>query len=231
MQLLSCVTSCKRVVTLLRLHFALLLHKAGRTQDRSVWLRTSFIQGPSVSRRSTGYQRVKADSGGRNMLATLVSGLPAEFGHKHRSSEGRSSVGAICRRQSVSGTASCMSPPLPENRRLQAANGISAAANCCGASAASAQKHPLEQTASELHELCAGKVLSLSLPKLQRVEWAQGGRRSSVGGRHMSSIFPHSHLAMISAGSKAGSVLLHGPTSPASTPALQVYCLHRTAFL
>ena len=43
-----------------------------------------------------------------------------------------------------------------------------------------------------------------------------------MGGRRTSSTFLHSHLAMIPAGSKAGSVLLPRDSSMASTPALQV---------
>ena len=45
---------------------------------------------------------------------------------------------------------------------------------------------------------------------LQRLEAAQEGRRTSVSGRRTSSTFLHSHLAMIPAGSKSGSVLLPG---------------------
>ena len=58
---------------------------------------------------------------------------------------------------------------------------------------------------------------------LQRLEAGQEGRRSVVGGRRSSSTFLHSHLAMIPADCKSGSVLLLG----ASTPALQVSTLSR----
>ena len=53
-------------------------------------------------------------------------------------------------------------------------------------------------------------------------QMTQDGRHSAVGGRRTSSTFLHSHLAMIPAGSKAGSVLLPRDSSMASTPALQV---------
>ena len=57
---------------------------------------------------------------------------------------------------------------------------------------------------------------------MQRVEASLEGRRVSTSRRRSSSTFLHSHLAMIPAGSKSGSVLLPGTSSTASTPALQV---------
>ncbi len=85
------------------------------THVLAVLCRTSFSRVPGGSRRSTGY-RPMADSGGPGMLATLISGVPADMGqplgepmrrstksiaHEHRS-ETRMSAGTPARRQSVS---------------------------------------------------------------------------------------------------------------------------------
>jgi hypothetical protein len=184
-----------------------------------VWCRTSFSQGPGGSRRSTGYQRAKADSLGRNTLATLASGVPADFGqplgdlgrrrtrsaaHEPRSSEARPSVGTTPRRYSVSALTCFMSPAL------QATNAFTADAYR-KSSDAFCTISPLEQTASVV--ACAVR------------------QHSSVNGRRTSSTFLHSHLAMIPAGSKSGSIILHGPSSTAPTPALQVASLPRDAYL
>lgn len=82
--------------------------------------RTSFSHAPAASRRSTGHQQYRpmADSGGPATLATLISGVPSDFGqgalgeplrrrtrsnaHEAKGAEVRLSAGTLCRRQSVS---------------------------------------------------------------------------------------------------------------------------------
>lgn len=165
--------------------FILPLHKAV-LRRWVVWCRTSFSQGPGASRRSTGYQRAKADSLGRNTLATLASGVPADFGqplgdlgrrrtrsaaHEPRSSEARPSVGTTPRRYSVSALTCFMSPALQATNAFTADDYRKSSDAFCTIS-------PLEQTASVV--ACAVRQASTESPSLQTAEDRMGPGRQAL---------------------------------------------------